>query len=189
MHDFLRRRDMHRGRESVVRRLAHIDVIVGMNRILGAELAGEQFVGAVGDHLVDVHVGLRAGAGLPNHQRELIVELAVDDFGRRLHDRLGAPRIERAELAIDFGGGALDQRQRRDQRPRHALVADAEIIARTLGLRAPIAIGRDFDRPEAVGFGAGFHVAQNVSDAARRSVSFEDARPDSYESRLAAHER
>ena len=90
-------------------------------------------------------------------ERKLIVELAVDDFLRRLHDRLGAPRIEQAELAIDFGGGALDQRQRRDQRPRHALVADAEIIARPLGLRAPIVIGRNFDRAEAVGFGAGFH--------------------------------
>ena len=51
----------------------------------------------------------------------------------------------------------LTMRERRDQRPRHALVADAEIIARALGLRAPIAIGRDLDRPEAVGFGAGFH--------------------------------
>ncbi len=140
-----------------------------MNRILGAELAGEQLVGAVGDHLVDVHVGLRAGAGLPHHQRELIVEFAVDDFGRRLHDRLGAPRIEQAELAIDFGGGALDQRQRRDQRPRHALVADAEIIARALGLRAPIAIGRDLDRPEAVGFGAGFH-GGNCFSRMRRSA-------------------
>ena len=38
----VRRRDVHRGRERVVRRLAHVDVIVGMNRLLGAELAAEQ---------------------------------------------------------------------------------------------------------------------------------------------------
>ena len=59
----------------------------------------------------------------------MIVELAVDDFLRRLHDRLGAPRVEQAELVIDLGGGTLDQRQRPDQRARHAFVADAEIVA------------------------------------------------------------
>ena len=154
---FLRRRDMHGGRKSVVRRLAHIDVIVGMDRRLGAEPAAELLVGAVGDHLVDVHVGLGAGAGLPDDKRKMPVELAVDDLVRRLHDRLGAPRVERAEREIGLGGGALDDGERGDQRARHALLADAEILARALGLRAPIAVGRHLDRPEAVGFGAGFH--------------------------------
>ncbi len=51
-------RDVHRGRERVVRRLAHVDVIVGMHRLLGAELAAEQLIGAVGDDLVEVHVAL-----------------------------------------------------------------------------------------------------------------------------------
>jgi hypothetical protein len=45
-------RDVHCGRKRVVRRLAHIDVIVRMHRLLGAELAAEQLVGTVGDHLV-----------------------------------------------------------------------------------------------------------------------------------------
>ena len=45
------RRDMHRGWERVVRRLAHVDVIVGMHRLLGAELAAEHLIGAVGDDL------------------------------------------------------------------------------------------------------------------------------------------
>ena len=90
--DLLGRRDVHRGREAVVRRLAHVDVIVGMHRRFRAELAAEHFVGAVGDHLVDVHVGLGAGAGLPDHQREVIVELAVDHLLRRLDDGVGAPR-------------------------------------------------------------------------------------------------
>ena len=31
-------------------------------------------------------------------QRKVIVELAVDHLLRRAHDRLGAPRVERAEL-------------------------------------------------------------------------------------------
>jgi hypothetical protein len=43
-----------------------------------------------GDHLVDVHVGLGAASRLPDDERELVVELAVDnDFGRRRLDRIG----------------------------------------------------------------------------------------------------
>ena len=66
-----RRRDVHGGRDAVVRRLAHVDVIVRMHRRFRAELAAERDIGGVGDHLVDVHVGLRAGAGLPDQQREM----------------------------------------------------------------------------------------------------------------------
>ncbi len=65
-----------------------------MNRLLGAELAAEQFVGAVRDHLVEIHVGLRAGSGLPHHQREMIVELAVDHLARGADDGAGAAAIE-----------------------------------------------------------------------------------------------
>ena len=34
-------------------------------------------------------------------------------------------------------------------------IADPEILARALGLRAPIAVGGDLDRAEGVGLGAG----------------------------------
>ena len=157
MRYFLSGGDMHRGRKHVVRRLAHIDVIVGMDRRLGAARAAEDLVGAIGDHLVDVHVGLRARAGLIDRERKMVVELAVEDFLCRLRDRLGAPCVEEAERAIGFGGGALHQRQRRDQRARHALFADREIMPRALGLCAPIGLRRHFDRTEGIGFGAGFH--------------------------------
>ena len=107
--DLARGRDVHGGRKGVVRRLAHVDVVVRMHRRLGAELAAEQLVGAVGDDLVDVHVGLGAGAGLPDHQREMVVELAVDDLVRRRATIACARRrVEQAELVVDLGGGALD---------------------------------------------------------------------------------
>src|ERR1700730_9229310 len=41
-----------------------------------------------------------------------------------------------------------------DDVDRHPVLADAEILPGTLGLRAPIAIGRDLYRTEAVGLGA-----------------------------------
>ena len=65
------RGDVHRGRERVVGRLAHVHVIVGMHRLLGAQRAADQLDAPVGDHLVDVHVRLGARAGLPHVQREL----------------------------------------------------------------------------------------------------------------------
>ena len=78
MHDRVGRRDVHRRREAIVRRLAQVDMIVRMHRLLCAERAAQELVRTVRDHLVDVHVGLGAGAGLPDDQREVVVELAVD---------------------------------------------------------------------------------------------------------------
>ena len=82
------RGDVHRGRERIVRRLTHVDVVVGVYRRLAPQLAAEQLDGAVRDDLVDVHVRLRARAGLPDVERELGVELPRDDLvGRRARSR------------------------------------------------------------------------------------------------------
>jgi hypothetical protein len=126
-----------------------------MNRRLGAELAAEQFVGAIGDHLIEVHVGLRAGAGLPDHQRKVIVELAVDHLARGADDGAGAALVEQPEFAIGLCRGKLDDAERMNDADRHPVLADAEILPGTLGLRAPIAIGGNLDRTETVGLQAG----------------------------------
>src|SRR5205085_9930803 len=72
--------DVHGGGEGVVGRLRLVDVVVGLDRLLAAHLTAGQLDGPVGDHLVGVHVGLRAAAGLPDAQREVAVELAGDDL-------------------------------------------------------------------------------------------------------------
>ncbi len=69
-------------------------MIVGMHRLLGAEFAAQHFIGAIGDHLVEVHVGLGAGAGLPDHQRKMIIELAVDHLARGADDGAGATLVQ-----------------------------------------------------------------------------------------------
>ena len=56
-------------------------------------LAAQQFAGAVGQHLVDVHVGLRSRASLPDDQRELVGVLAGNDFIGCGHDGVGFARI------------------------------------------------------------------------------------------------
>src|SRR3981081_1728156 len=111
-----------------------------MHRLLGAELSAEEFVGPIGDHLCWVHFGLGPGAGLPYHQRKMIVELALDHLARRADDGAGATLVDQPEFAIGFGGGQLDDGQRTNDFDRHAVVADPEILPGTLSLSAPIAI-------------------------------------------------
>ena len=114
--DLLGAGDVHGRRIGVVRRLAHVDVVVGMHGLLRAHLAAQHLDGAVGDHLVGVHVRLGAGAGLPDDQREVIVELAVDHFLRGRDDGLADLRVEAAERHVGFGGGALDDAERAHDR-------------------------------------------------------------------------
>ena len=71
-------------------------------------------------------------------------------------DRCGAPAVERSQITIDVGRGALDQAERTHDLDRHPLGADAKIMQRALGLRAPKAIGGNLQRPEGVAFLTGF---------------------------------
>ena len=128
---------------------------LGCTGFLAAELAAEQLVGAVGDDLVEVHVALGARAGLPHDKREMIVELALDHLARGADDGVGAALVEQAELEVGLCGRKLDDAERMHERDRHAVDADAEILARAFGLRPPIAIGGDFDGTETVGLDAG----------------------------------
>ena len=83
--DPVERGQVHRRREHVVRRLAHVDVIVGVH-----PLAGER-----GDHLVRVHVRRGAGAGLEDVDRELAV-VRRRRRPRRRRPRSGRPCRRRA---------------------------------------------------------------------------------------------
>lgn len=64
----------------VVTALAHVDVVVGVNRLLAAELTAQHLNSAVADDLVNVHVGLCARASLENDEGEVVVQLAGDDL-------------------------------------------------------------------------------------------------------------
>lgn len=60
--------------------LTLVDVIVGMHGILAPQLPAEDLDGPVGNHLVDVHVGLRPGTRLPDYQGEVVLQFAIDDL-------------------------------------------------------------------------------------------------------------
>ena len=158
--------DVHGGGKHVVRRLAHVDVVVRVHEALLAALAAEQLGGAVGEHFVDVHVALRTGAGLPHGERELGIVLARDDFGRGALDRVRFLGVEESERVIGLGSRLLHRRERVDHGERHALGRNAEEAPAALGLRAPQPLGGDLDRPEAVLLDghAGRYVSGSVTD-------------------------
>ena len=61
---------------------------------------------------------------------------------------------------VGLGGGALDDTQGADDRQRLLFPADLEVAQAALSLRAPVAVGGDFDGAEGVGFDArGGHAA------------------------------
>jgi len=88
-------------------RIATYLLVVGMDGFLLPISPPAIFDGAIGDDFVDVHVGLRAAAGLPDAKREVAVEFSGDDFIGGLGDELGLFRRKLAEVLIDQRGGFL----------------------------------------------------------------------------------
>ena len=125
--------NVHGSGEGIVRGLGHVDVVVGVNGLLGAELASEELNGAVGDDLVDVHVGLGAGTGLPNNQGKVVQELALDHLVGGLDDGLTNSLVE-AVGHVDGGGSALQDTEGLDERLGHALggSTNIEVLERTI---------------------------------------------------------
>ena len=126
-----------------------------MDRLLAAERLTGDLAAAVGDHLVDVHVELRAAAGHPDVQRKHVVMLAGEDLVADLDDqRLLVRRPSRPAGVVDQRGRLLDDGVGGDHLPRDQVVADAEMLQRALRLRAPQLVGRDMHLAQAVGFDA-----------------------------------
>ena len=114
----------------------------------------QQFTGAVGQHLVHIHIALGAGAGLPDSQRELLRVLSGEDFVSGSDDRPGFLRRQQPEILINLRRRPLGQRQGVNQLPGHFFGRDAEMLQRALGLGAPEFIGRDVDGAHRVFFTA-----------------------------------
>ena len=102
----------------------------------------QQLIGAVGNDLVDIHIRLRAAAGLPDGEREVAVERAVEDLMAGGLDRAGAAGVEHAELRVRARGRELHDRERADDLRRDLLGADAEVFKAALRLRAPVTVSR-----------------------------------------------
>jgi hypothetical protein len=147
--------DVHGGDEGVVGRLAHVHVVVRVDGVLAAQPPADELDGPVRDHLVDVHVGLGARAGLPDVQREFAVQLAADDFAGDPADQVGLPSGQPPGAGVDDRGSLLDVAVGVVDGLGHAVVADIEVDQRPLCLRAPVVVGRDLHLAERVALGPG----------------------------------
>lgn len=76
--------NVHNSGERIVGRSGHVDMVVRVNGLLATLLSSKNLNSAVRDDLVGVHVGLGAGTGLPDNEREVIEELAVGNFSGSL---------------------------------------------------------------------------------------------------------
>ena len=150
----LHRGQVHSGGKDIVARLALVHIVVGVHQPRLAARSAQQLAGTVGQHLVHVHVGLGARSGLPHHQRKLLQVATGDHLVRRRHDGRGLDGIEQAQSVVHIGAGALDLGQGADQLRRHALTRNIKMLQRTLGLRAPQALGGHIDGTKAVFLGA-----------------------------------
>ena len=144
---------VHRCREGVVRGLGHIDMIVRMDLQLRMIMHRDMC-----DDLVHIHVRLRAGAGLPYFQRELLRVLTVADIATGVGDGLCLRLRKLAEGVVRGRRRGLQGRKGVNHLARDRLRADAEILQRTLGLRAPEMLCRHTDLTHSVMFDTIFHV-------------------------------
>ena len=132
-----RRRHVHGGRKGVVGGLRGVGVVVGMHRRLLPSARSRKLAAAVGDHLVDVHVELRAAAADPDRKRKLFGVTPAQNFVADGLDQPGFFAVELAERGIGAGAGLFQQRIGLDHFRRHLFAANGEIFTRALRLRAP----------------------------------------------------
>src|SRR5215469_8320525 len=126
-----------------------------MNRDLAAQLSVGQLNGAVADDLVDIHIRLRAGPGLPDIQREAVVQLAVYDLARHALDQVSQPAWQPPGPAVDVRRGLLHVPVGVVDLLGHAVVTDREVNQGPLRLRTPVPVRRYVDRAHGVGLPAG----------------------------------
>ena len=136
--------DAHRGGEGVVAGLRLIDIFIGVDQARLAQPATIEDVAAIGNHLIDIHIGLRAATGLPDDERELIIQLALDDLVARLSDEITLLLREDPQLAIGISGRLLQIPKGGDDLVRHrGCGTDPEVIATALRLGSPVLISGD----------------------------------------------
>ena len=118
---------MNRRRNDVVARLSHVDVVVWMYQLARTDRFAGQLRATIGNHLIDICVRARAGAGLKNVEWKMFVQFTFGHFLRRLHDERRAVRVEQTEIMIGLGSAPLDQTKRPNERAAESITAYRKI--------------------------------------------------------------
>jgi hypothetical protein len=144
-------------REHVVRRLAHVDVIVRVDATIAAPRLAQPFARAIREHLVRVHVVRGAGAGLVDIDHELIAQLAGEDLVRRRENRVGHVARQAPESGVGLGRGFLDEDGRGHEIRGRAQAADRKVFEGARGLHTVVRVVGDVQFSEGVALCAETH--------------------------------
>ena len=101
---------------------------LGWTGYLRSHDAAGHLDGPVGDDLVGVHVGLRAAAGLPDAQGEVVVEQTLGHLAGGGDDQRRPSPGHLAQVGVDLGRRLLQDADGPDQGLGHAVVADREVV-------------------------------------------------------------
>ena len=162
--------------EDVVRRLPHVDVVVGVDRLLAAasppRISLARFaITSLVFMLVDVPDPVwkmsttNSPSCCPSATSWAACTIASASFASSL------PLV-----AFTCGGGLLDQRQRADHAAGEAQPADREVLGGPLRLRAVKRVLRDFDLAHRVGLRCG-NSGFDIYDSSNRTSSVRSSAP------------
>jgi len=127
-------------------------MIVGVDRSCRVQVPMNKDGGPIGDHLIDVHVGLGAAARLPDRKRKFPVMLAGKNLIAGPNYQVPDLDGQLALLVIDLGTGPLQPDQAVDQGQGHSLLANAEVAEAAFSLCAPEPLDRNLDLTHGVVF-------------------------------------
>ncbi len=98
-----------------------------MHRLLRSHLAARNLDRAIGNDLVHIHVGLCAAPGLPDTQRELVIQLAGDNFIRGLRNQLRQVGRKFSQILIYQCARLLQDSKRSNQLRRHYIASNIKV--------------------------------------------------------------
>ena len=148
--------NVHGRGEGVVRGLAHIHVVVGVQNLCPCD-----FVAAVGNDLVGVHVRLGTRPRLPDHQGEMLQQRAVHHLVTSRFDggQFFGGHLFGTECVVGNGGGFFQHTEGVDNLGGHGFDADTDfkIFVASLGLCSPKTVGGDFNLAHRIVFNTEIH--------------------------------
>src|SRR5437867_885005 len=144
-NNLFRRRNVDRRWEDVVRRLAHVHVVIRVNYRLVPSLAPEKLDRAIGDDLVHVHIRGSPATCLEDVNNELVVKSSLHYLLGRGDDSLALLRVQQSQLHVGPRSGELDQSHSPNEFLRKAQTRYWKVLNGPLGLSAIICRTRDLD--------------------------------------------
>jgi len=131
----------------------HVDVVIGIDRLVAAFFPAQRDIGQVGQHLVGIHVVAGAGAGLEAIHHELVQIFPLQDALAGRDNGVALIRWQPAGLAVGVRGGELDEDVGANEIRVWPASGNGKIVDRAGGLDAIPGILRNLVLAQGVSFG------------------------------------